>query len=303
MSLFNKKNNKEFARVCLRVSEEGTSIAVSEHNGDKLQLHLCEFFSALALAEKPALITDFIAEHHLASAHCSLILAASEYQLLLTEAPEVASHEMCDALWWKVKDLVAFDIENAQIDYLDLPEDNAKHQARKIYAVIADKSKVKAKVIWAQKLGLTPTTVEIPETALLHLVADLCSDLVGTSILYLNAEQSMLMLMSERKMYLSRTLQYNYQDRMEAVVLDIQRSMDYYESQIGKPPCLKVIVLPLQSDESSMMQTLLTNMGVEITTVNINDLIDSDMNISIEMQQHCLLAISGALRSDKKAKR
>ncbi|MEH6445625.1 MAG: hypothetical protein V7784_17155 [Oceanospirillaceae bacterium] len=301
MSLFNNKNNKKFARVCLRVSEEGTSIAVSEHDGNKLQLQLCEFFSALTLAEQPALISEFIAKHHLASAHCSLILASSEYQLLLTEAPEVPSHEMCDALWWKVKDLVAFEIENAQIDYLDLPEDSAMHQARKIYAVIADRNKVKAKIEWAEKLGLTPTTIEVPETALLHLVADLCSDVVGTSVLYLDPEQSMLMLMSERKMYLSRTLQYNYQERMEAVVLDLQRSMDYYESQIGKPACLKVIILPQQSAESSMMQTLLTNIDIAVTTVNINNLIDSDL--SFEMQQHCLLAISGALRVDKKAKK
>jgi MSHA biogenesis protein MshI len=296
-----KKNKKDTGRVCLRKSEEGVSIAVSKLTGTQLQLQQCQFFSALALSDTPDLIEDYIDQHNLENQNCSLVLSPSEYHLLLTDAPQVNEAEICDALWWKVKDLVNFDIDNAQIDYLELPADSQMHQGRKIYAVVADKAKVKAKIEWAEKLGLRPTTVEVPETALLHIAADLCPDIVGTSILFLEAEQSLLMLMSEGNMYLARTLQYNYLDRMEAVVLDLQRSMDYYESQIGKPPCQKVIVLPQQNHDTAMMATLLNNIGVEVTTFDINELITSDSDISIETQQHCLVAISGALRLDSKA--
>ena len=104
-------------------------------------------------------------------------------------------------------------------------------------------------------------------------------------------------------MYLSRTLQYNYLERMDAVALDVQRSMDYYESQIGKPPCTKIIVLPLQQDDSDVMQVLRNNIGVEILSFDMNTLVSSDEALSIDIQQHCLLAISGSLRVDKKAKK
>lgn len=303
MLQFNKKNKLGSGRVCLHVTEEGTSIAASRLQGTKLQLQTCQYFSALDIAESPDIIQDFIEKNNLSGASCSLVLNASEYQLLLSEAPLVSEHEICEALWWKVKDLVAFDIENAQIDYLDLPEDSAKHQGRKMYAVIADKKKIKARIDWAESLGLTPIAVEIPETALLHLVSDLCSSVTGTSILYLDSEQSLLMLMSESNMYLTRTLQYNYLERMDAVVLDLQRSMDYYESQIGKPPCSKVVVLPQHESDSAMMQTLAINIGVEISSVDINQLIDSLEPIPSHLEQHCLLVISGALRLDKKAKK
>ena len=300
--LFNKKSKKTSIRVCLWQSAEGISIAVSKLVADELQLIHCAYFSALDLSENSAAVEEFIDKHDLAGASTSLVLGSGDYQLLLTDAPDVGDDEICEALWWKVKDLVAFEIENAQIDYLDLPTDVAKQQGRKVYAVIADKTKIATKVAWVEALGLAPTIVEIPETALLHLVAGLCDEIVGTCILYVDAEQSLLMLLSERNMYLSRTLQYNYLDRMDAVALDLQRSMDYYESQIGKPPCTKIIVLPQQSATSDIMRVLLNNIGVEITTMDINSLVNSDEELSIKIQQHCLLAISGVMRLDKKAK-
>jgi len=300
--LFNKKVRKSSVKVCLCISDEGTSIAVSRLNANQLTVQLCEFFSAYDISQNPNVIQDYIHQEKLAGESASIILSREEYQVLLTEMPEVGADEICEALWWKVKDLVAFEIENAQIDYIELPEDSAKHQVRKIYAVIADKSKVAAKVSLVEELGLNPVLVEVPETALLHIVSSLCSDLVGTSILYLDPEQSLLMLLSEGNMYLSRTLQYNYFDRMDAIALDIQRSMDYYESQMGKPPCTKVVVMPLQSDDSEIMQVLRENIGAEIESIDLNDIVTSATKLSIDAQQHCLLALSGALYSDKKAK-
>ncbi len=297
------KNTKDTGRVCLRVSQEGTSIAVSKLSNAQLHLLNCQFFKHAELQEAPHLLSDYIHSNQLAGANCSLILAPSDYQLLLTEAPNVGPSEMCEALWWKVKDLVAFDYDNALIDFLDLPEDSSPHQARKIYAVVANKEKVQERVAWAEGLSLTPITVEIPETALLHLVADLCQDIVGTSVLYLDSEQSLLMLMSQGQMYLSRTLQYNYLDKLDAIALDLQRSMDYYESQLGKSPCLKVIVLPQQDLESPIMRTLIENMGAEITTINLNNIISVEEELSIELRHHCFIAIAGALRLDQKVKK
>jgi len=101
---------------------------------------------------------------------------------------------------------------------------------------------------------------------------------------------------------LSRTLQYNYFDRLDAVALDLQRSMDYYESQIGKPPCTKVVVLPLQSDDSEIMQVLRANVGAEITSIDLNEIVNSKEPLNHDVQENCLLAISGAMHADKKAK-
>jgi len=300
--LFNKKTRKSSIRVCLRISNEGTSIAVSQLKSNKLTLQRCVNFSAYEISQTPNLIQSYIEQEKLSGESASIILDSADYQVLLTEMPEVSEDEICDALWWKVKDLVAFEVENAQVDYIELPEDSAKHQGRKVYAVIADKCKVAAKVSLVEELGLNPVLVEVPETALLHLVSNLCSDLVGTSILYMDPEQSLLLLLSEGNMYLSRTLQYNYFDRLEAVALDLQRSMDYYESQIGKPPCTKVVVLPLQNDDSEIMQVLRANVGAEITSIDLNEIVNAKDTLNIDVQENCLLAISGAMHADKKAK-
>jgi MSHA biogenesis protein MshI len=98
-------------------------------------------------------------------------------------------------------------------------------------------------------------------------------------------------------------MQYNYLDKLDAIALDLQRSMDYYESQLGKSPCLKVIVLPQQDLESPIMRTLIENMGAEITTINLNNIISVEEELSIELRHHCFIAIAGALRLDQKVKK
>jgi MSHA biogenesis protein MshI len=294
----NKKNKKNAKRVCVHLTDEGIAIVISTVTKGAFCVLSCRFFSKLDQAESAGILQDYIMTNKLNNATCSLILEPSEYQILLTESPNVDDSEMCQALWWKVKDLVAVDQDNAQIDYLDLPEDSNLHQTKKVYAIIADRQKTNKKIEFLEELGLRPIIVETPETALLHLTSTLCSSPAGTSVVYLNSEQSLLMLMADSQMYLSRTLQYDYQERPEAVVLDLQRSMDYYESQLGKPPCLKILVLPKQDQHNDVMQNLSNNINVDITTLDLNDVVPCAQELTAQLQQHCLIAICGALRSN-----
>lgn len=307
MLQFHKKRQQDTGLVCLCPTAEGIAVAVSHpvmlDAQPSQQLKRCDFFSNKQLQAPANELKSYIQEHDLDALGCSIVLASGEYQALLTERPDVEASDMRAALWWRVKDLVSVEMENAQIDYLELPDDSVQNQSRKVYVIVADKSKINTRVTWAQELGLRVTAVEVPETAILHLLSTLCSDHVGNAVLYLNDKQSLLMLMSEGQMYLTRTLQYDYQQRTDAVVLDLQRSMDYYESQLGKAPCLKVTVLPQQSDDSAMMQALLTNIGIEVQSVNLNDIVDTQVTLSIEAQQQGLVAIAGALRREQKVRK
>jgi len=297
----NTKNKKNARRVCVHLTDDGIAIVVSTINKGTFSILSSHFISKLEQAESPGILQHYIATNKLSNSTCSLILEPSEYQMLLTESPNVDASEMRQALWWKVKDLVSFDQDNAQIDYLDLPEDSNLHQTKKVYAIIADRAKINHKLAVLEDLDLRPIIVETPETAMLYLTSQLCSDSAGTSVVYLNNDQSLLMLMADSQMYLSRTLQYNYQERPEAVTLDLQRSMDYYESQLGKAPCLKVLVLPKQDLHNDLMQDLSTNINVEITSLDLNGIIPCKTTLTAEIQQRCLIAICGALRSNNLA--
>ncbi|MGB1239487.1 MAG: hypothetical protein ACPG4U_14810 [Pseudomonadales bacterium] len=300
MSFFRRKLKRDSGLVCLHETARGLSLAYTDSADSGGQLKHCHFFAAQALKDEPALLPNYLAKHQLQGADCSVVLAPGEYQMLLVDAPDVAPEEMRDALWWRVKDLVGVDIDNAQIDYLDLPTDSFKNQAKKVYAIVADKRKLAQRINYVQELGLEVRAVEVPETALLHLLGGLCEPAIGTALLYLEPQQSLLSLMSQGQMYLSRALQYNYEERAESVVLDLQRSMDYYESQIGKAPCLKVIALPLQREDAAIMQSLHDNIGVEVVSADLNSYIKSPIELSVMHQQQCFIAIAGSVRKDLK---
>src|ERR1041385_6627200 len=54
---------------------------------------------------------------------CLTLLPASDYQLLLVDAPNVPALELKTAVRWRIKDMLDYHVEDATIDVLDIPVD------------------------------------------------------------------------------------------------------------------------------------------------------------------------------------
>jgi len=282
--------------VALHCHSDGLAIAASSVQQGKRTLSYCDFLQGQQFDSQTQAITRLLQKQRLTGSDCSLVLSPGEYQLLMTEEPDLPEQDWCEALRWRVKDLVSCDIETAQLDYIKLPEDAYAGRDRKLYVFIADGELINQRLDWLDKLGLNPDVIDVPESALLNLCQGHCSMEPATAVLLLDQQQSWLTLLSQDLLYLSRSLQYNYQTRPDAVALDLQRSMDYHESQIGKPPCSQVLVLPEQPEQGLLLEALRSQIAADIRSEDINRLIASNSPISAEHQQRCMLAIGAALR-------
>jgi MSHA biogenesis protein MshI len=242
-------------------------------------------------------IAEYLSEHRLTDVPVSLVLQEGEYQLLLIEAPDVPVDELKDALLWRVKDLIQFNPEDAYLDYIELPDDAYRGRGKMIYVVVAERTLIDQRVDWLDALGVFAVAIDIPELALLNITESLCAEEMGTAVLFLEEDRSNLTMLSGSALYLARGLSYSPFHQVENTVLDIQRSMDYFESQIGKPPCVRILILPLQVGETPLLMELRNNLSADVQSLDLADVVGSDEPLRVDLQQVCLIAIAASLRN------
>ena len=115
----------------------------------------------------------------------------------------------------------------------------------------------------------------------------------------------------------------NWPDLRDRLVLELQRSLDYYQSQIGKGQITSLMLAPRQFDGVAMSKELNDRLEAKVEYFNLasylqmNDdyvmsvvaLTDQSVagvekqeaSISAEMQQQCLLAIGATFRGLKRS--
>lgn len=305
---FLKKKSGAKGLTALAVVDGGVALAHVSDVQKKPTLTVCEFIETSSPFSDTRLLRERIDVLGLSGSQTVGLLDQGAYQLLLVDAPDVPPEEMAGALRWRVKDLVGFDIEDAIIDYIELPEDAYRGRSRMVYAVVAEQSQTDRLTAWVEEVGLTPAVVDVPELALLNITKHLANEVSGLVVFHLGSPSSSVSLLSEEALYFTRTLSYDVQQTdhnphqfASSAVLELQRSLDYYESQVGKPPCIKLHVFPLQVGETALMTELRSNLPLDVETLDLSEIVASAQPLDSTLQQRCLLAIAAAFRAPEKS--
>lgn len=306
---FLKKKGGAKGLTAVALVEGGVALAHVSEGKKQSVLTVCEFIETSSPLTDIKLLRERIDALGLSGSQAVGVLDQGAYQLLLVDAPDVPEEEMAGALRWRVKDLVGFDIEEAVIDYIELPEDAYRGRSRMVYAVVAEQARVDMMAAWIEEIGLEPSVVDVPELAILNLTRELAVEEAGLVVFHLGSPSSSVSLLSQGTLYFTRSLSYdvyqadhNPHQLASSAVLELQRSLDYYESQVGKPPCYKLQLLPMQFGETALMTELRSNLPLEVEALDLANQLEADKPLDVELQQRCLLAIAAAYRIPAKAK-
>lgn len=88
---------------------------------------------------------------------------------------------------------------------------------------------------------------------------------------------------------------------LDSIVLEIQRSLDYYESHFSLPPVSGLVLVPMAQPIPGMMEYIAGRLGVPMHTLDLNAFLESEQTLSDELQSQCLLSIGAALRQENRA--
>lgn len=245
-----------------------------------------------------------------ARGHCTTLLHPADYQLLLVEAPDVRPDELRAAVRWRIKDLINFHIDDAIIDVFDIPGQTHRGKGKMMYAVAARVPVVQQRIGVFEDTGLDLDIIDIPEMALRNLAALLPQDTRGVALLHLERDYGLITLTRQNTLYLSRKLDTGWQSLhrpttraglLEGIVLEIQRSLDYYESHYDTSPIGDLVITPQPEPIEELEQHLRDNLSVNVQALNLQDLLDIALPLDAADQAQYLTAIGAALRREEVA--
>ncbi|MDH5437142.1 MAG: hypothetical protein OEX83_10315, partial [Gammaproteobacteria bacterium] len=133
-------------------------------------------------------------------------------------------------------------------------------------------------------------------------------DVAGVALLYLSETGGIITLCRQTVLYLTRNLDIgtktlfseseaeNRERAFDSVVLEVQRSLDYYESHYAQAPIKTLVISAENENISELINYLNLNLGITSRVLDIDVVIDSKVKIDGALQTHCMPAIGGALR-------
>lgn len=243
----------------------------------------------------------------LAGQKTNLVLGDGEYQLLLVEAPRVEPSELRAAVRWKVKDLIDFHIDDAVLDVFEIPGQGNRPQGQSMmYAVVARARQVRERIDQVEEAELKLEVIDIAEMALRNLASLMDEDARGVATLYMTPAYGVITLTRQGNLYLTRRLEtgtdalaLDEAGALDQLVLEIQRSLDYYDSHFAQPPLGRLTVLPGFEGHERMVQWLKANLGVEVDSFDIERYLDCQVALDAEGLGPLLMAAGGALRREE----
>jgi MSHA biogenesis protein MshI len=84
-------------------------------------------------------------------------------------------------------------------------------------------------------------------------------------------------------------------------VLELQRSLDYYERHFDQPPITRIAVSPAGARADELARELGSETGFEVASLDLNVLLRCAMPIEPAAQAACLLAVGAALREEHRS--
>lgn len=250
-------------------------------------------------------LTALARDHNLARCRCTTLLDDSEYKLVLTNFPEVATDEVKNAIRWRVKDFIDFHINEATLEMFELP--GTEGVPKELYVAVARNGAIRDRMQLLHEAGVNLEVVDIPEMALRNLAALLPEDNDGVALLTLQARSGLITLTRQGQVYLSRPIAigldslHGFGDPMmyfDQILLDIQRSLDYYESHFRQAAIRNLVMAPLSSDAPGLFEYLTANMTMPVRQLDLSGLLDAEEPVSLAWQAKYLPIIGAALRAE-----
>lgn len=236
---------------------------------------------------------------------CHIVMTPGSYQMILGEAPKVPDEELAEALRWRIKDLVQFPIQQAIVQGFFLPEDSARGSNRMAYAVASQRSVIENLCSYAKSLKLNLQSIDIPELALrnlIHLVAE--DSKRGVALVKISQNLGNLIIVRDNNLYLSRQFNLPYNAGLlddlpdDNLILEIQRSLDYFERQMRQVPPGHIYIYGENVTQDKITPTIRSSFTIPVKLLPIESKIQLKDEAQSAMLPLCIHAMGGALRQE-----
>lgn len=264
-------------------------------------------------ASDPDALLKFAKDMRIGQYQCLTLLNLSEYQVLPVETLNVPPEELKTAVRWKIKDLLDYHIDDAAIDVLRIPSDKGAVPHHGMYAIAARNEVIRRYVMLFEEANILLSAIDIPEMAQRNIASLLEEPGQGLALLSFDEEGGLLTVTCDTELYLSRhieaplsqLMQEDTEQRqryLDRVVMELQRSFDYFERQFHHIELRKLMMAPLPL-AIGLEGYLARNLQMTVEEVDLYRIFDfSKISSGLQQDQlsRCFLTLGAALRFEEK---
>lgn len=277
------------AQVCVYASGRGVACAhgcFKEHLNVSLRsdpiahltdLHdvLAEQVNTLGIARRPE------------SAAVNLVLAPELYSVSLVDRPDVEDEDLNEAVRWIIQDQVDYPMENATLDVFDLPR-SASRERPMVFVVSVKTDLLRTLVSEVNATGLKVASIDASELSLRNLAWQCFPQAdQNIAVLRLTSNSGVVNISRADELYLARRVsgvpeqfsESTWEDYRERMVLQVQRSIDYYESAMNQPHC-NMLLVACTHDWSAQVTEYLTEM-LPIPVRSVSEVLAHEMDLTL----------------------
>jgi MSHA biogenesis protein MshI len=296
MQWFKQKNSN--AWTAIRCTDNKTSIAtVTKRENLKPLVNVVDIQAGNLNDE--AAFKNLTNKHKLKSANCTFVLGFSRYQLLQIEKPNVPQDEIKQAVSWKLKDLIDYPVEEATIEVIDIPPDpaNAKKQ-QYVFAIAANNPQLGEVTNQLLDAGVNLQAIDARVFAQRNIASLLEEKNRGLAMLSFNSTGGLLTFTAGGELYHARRIEIDGERNktaFETISLELQRSLDHFDSQFPYITINKLMLAPFDLRET-FCEHLRDYINLPIAQFDLSDIFDFDAEVDLADlgKQASLLPVLGA---------
>jgi MSHA biogenesis protein MshI len=270
-------------------------------------LEYTQSFYGSDFSERQHAFSEFMSDKKNKKNQINLVLHPAYYRLLLVDAPNVPDDELRDAMLWRVKDLISEPIDKVVLDIIRLPKDAYEGRMNMLYVAVAPRIHLDLFIEMLLSQDLRPNWIDISELSLRNLVIKLAGNR-SCAVVCIKDQGSFVSIITQQQLYLTRNIDVNIEtlheiansseSHVEQLVMDVQRSLDYYESQLGKGSIEQLIFCPATSrGVEKSIEYLAKNLSCPVILMDILQMIKAQNELSLPEQAQALSAIGAAMRA------
>jgi len=315
MQLFGNRRGKKSLAVGIASGQSGIAVAILNcAKGERPRVVDCALLSSA-----PAELEAYCRTHNLRRAHCVDSLAPGRYDLMPVDVQSLKPEERIDAIRWQIRELLEYPAADAVIDLINIPvfgsEDNIKNQV-----VAAPRAFLQERIDFCKGLDLQLQTIDIAEFSLRNLLELYQEDARGLCFLWIRENSSLLIVTRGDIFYFSRLIntglsQLNLpaateteaplseilQQQLDTIVLEIQRSIDYCESNFRLPQIPRILVAVCGPESPLLLDYLNSYLQADVDWADFRQIFDLSLELDPSLINACLPALGAALRAGGRA--
>ncbi|MBZ0093068.1 MAG: agglutinin biogenesis protein MshI [Sulfuricellaceae bacterium] len=310
--LFPFKSRQKEGWFAFSPIENGVCFAlIKRRQGAKPEVTVCETHTGVSLATSQ--LERLVKPIALKKQSCSTLLEPHEFQIYSLEAPRVPEAEMKLAIRWRVKDMIGFPLDDATVEILDIPIDKyAPGRTRTMYAVVARNEIIRQRANLCEESHIPLSAIDIPEMAQRNIAAFFEREGLALALLAFDQHGGLLTFTAGGELYLSRRFDMparqfreidgadGLQLLMNRIMLELQRSLDYFDRQFHFIPLDRLLLAPLPVN-IELREYLAENLSITVDYCDLDEVLDFSLAtpLASEERTKCFHALGAALRLEE----